>query len=74
MIARKYIRREYECIRCGHRWKAKRPHPPKKCPRCMSIYWCVPRRAKGDYSRCGLHNKIKSMAKKLKPIPDSLLR
>ena len=32
------------CLRCGHRWIARQPEPPKQCPRCHSPYYQRPRR------------------------------
>jgi rubrerythrin len=32
-----------KCLRCGHTWTLRTPHP-KKCPKCKSPYWNKPRR------------------------------
>jgi len=29
----------YSCLRCGHKWTAKRDWPPKRCPKCRSVAW-----------------------------------
>lgn len=62
-------RRRYVCLRCGHRWKAKQARPPAKCPKCYSPLWAIPRQRKGDYSRVGLHNKLKALHRRLGDIP-----
>lgn len=32
-----------DCLRCGHRWKARNPHSrPTSCPRCGSSLWDKP--------------------------------
>ena len=28
----------YKCLRCGHEWPSKQPHP-RVCPKCKSPYW-----------------------------------
>lgn len=28
-----------KCLRCGHQWILRKPHVPRKCPRCQSVKW-----------------------------------
>ena len=37
-----------QCLRCGHRWMLKKEKEPTVCPKCMSPYWNIPRKEKGD--------------------------
>jgi len=62
----------YTCNRCGHTWRGRLNRPPAECPKCRSRLWCVPKRKKGDYRRCGIHNRIKSMARRLRAIPNDI--
>lgn len=36
---------QYRCERCGHKWLP-RTADPVRCPRCTSIHWHTPKRAK----------------------------
>lgn len=72
MMARPKTRRKpYKCMRCGYQWLSRYKNPdrlPKKCPHCYSKYWYTQRIRQGDFSRCGLHAKLSSMARRLKHI------
>jgi predicted Zn-ribbon and HTH transcriptional regulator len=37
-------RRAYDCLRCGYRWTPYHGKRPRRCARCRSPYWDVPRR------------------------------
>lgn len=35
---------ELTCLRCGYEWLPRNPeHIPKKCPKCLTKLWNVPR-------------------------------
>jgi len=35
----------HKCLRCGHEWASKNPHPIR-CPKCKSPYWFKERRVR----------------------------
>jgi predicted Zn-ribbon and HTH transcriptional regulator len=44
----KTTRQAYECLRCGYRWTPYHGKRPRRCARCRSPYWDVPRREADD--------------------------
>lgn len=43
----------YECVRCGHLWRAKLRELPKRCPKCVTPYWDTPRRRGVEKEQAG---------------------
>jgi predicted Zn-ribbon and HTH transcriptional regulator len=44
VLPRKMTITELHCLRCGHHWFPKKPEKPKRCAKCTSPYWDVPRK------------------------------
>jgi hypothetical protein len=40
----KTARKTYECLRCQYRWTPYHGKRPRRCARCRSPYWDVPKR------------------------------
>jgi len=36
------------CLRCGHHWYPRAETTPRRCPKCKSVYWDVPRRTQNQ--------------------------
>ena len=37
-------RKAYDCLRCGYHWTPYADKRPRRCARCQSPYWDIPRR------------------------------
>jgi len=60
---------ECTCLRCGHKWRTTKPTPPKRCTRCNSPYWNVPRGVlKRGRPKAGEETRINEEATKQKKI------
>lgn len=35
--------RQFECLRCDHKWQPRIERKPLQCPQCKSPYWDRPR-------------------------------